>query len=1007
MLTSPTGLLRRVSACAFPSSRALLGATPRGSGWVDDALQLAVVLPVVSGTVTHPLPRGGTDFIPLLIFLFLACTPIGLTQTPNSGGQFEVKLDAGAITSLRRSNDRVNTDYVQTGRRVGDVSIRYRGKDGAWQSADTAQLARDGKGVFTTSPDGRSYKASYQIIYAPANSNTGPTGTQTTPVPVLALEIQFAIEDRAILWSLNIKNVGVQRREIDDLAIPLPITTTVASGDNQRRINVLKHSFISGYTSYVFWMRSNNIGPYLMLTPREDTKFEYWDAQRGVSSQGSGQGAGTTQGVGYRVYIHSAAAGTEAKAQGTKWRQPNTHLTLAPGDTQSYGFTLQWADNYDDVRQRLVDQGLIDVHVVPGMTLPSDLFARFALRTNQPIRAVEAEYPRDTKIESLGLKGEFHIYQVQFHRLGENRLTVRYGNKQHMFLEFFSTEPLETLIKKRAAFLAHSQHRDPSKWYNGLITDWNMESRLLLSPDNYDRIQSWRIYAVTCDDPGLGKPAYLASKNAEFPVQSEVEALDYYIKNFVWGGLQQTTSETYPYGIYGIPDWKTNRESVDPGRNGQRHLWRIYDYPHIVLLYHSMYRIAKNYPQIKTALPAAEYLRRAYGTAVAMFTVPMQIERWSAYRTGLYNELVIVNLIADLQASGLMAEAETLRGHWEQKVKTFVNGQLNLFQSEYAFDSTGFEATHALAKYAISHADAPGENKTGITPESAARFMQTQLASNIFCRGWPEPAYYLLGSDYRSGGGNSFTLSYMSQMGGWSVLDYALYSAAQPDWYLRLGYASYLSAWALMNTGTPESNYGYWYPGKENDGGAGGGFEPAPYGQTWLNQPHHRGAWYYSSEVDLGYNGALRTAATILADDPIFGRFCFGGDWRKTSGRVEVRVKDGVRRRFHAFLGKNRVHMVFDTDRFTAAQPIVLNEDLSEIRFRLESDNPAKHVAKLRVSGLAAGSYVFRAGSKTLAGIAIKDGEETMVEIPMDSQTRTRTFVISRKASDPVTHHVN
>jgi hypothetical protein len=117
-----------------------------------------------------------------------------------------------------------------------------------------------------------------------------------------------------------------------------------------------------------------------------------------------------------------------------------------------------------------------------------------------------------------------------------------------------------------------------------------MESKVLLSPDNYDRIQSWRIYAVTCDDPGLGKPAYLAAKNAEFPVQNEVEALDYYIRNFVWGGLQQTTAEPYPYAIYGIPDWKTNRESPDPGRNGQRHIWRIYDYPHIVLLYESMYR---------------------------------------------------------------------------------------------------------------------------------------------------------------------------------------------------------------------------------------------------------------------------------------------------------------------------------------------------------------------------------------------------------------------------------
>ena len=927
----------------------------------------------------------------LFVLLLLSSTPADSQST------FDLKLAAGAIVSLRRAGDSFPTEYIQNNRRLGDVSLRYRGKDGAWQSVDTTQLANDGKVALTNSGDGRTYKATYQILYAPASSNTGPNTSQNPPVPILNLDIEITIEPNTLLWSLTIKNVGAAPRQIDDLAIPLPVANSAPGAEGNRRVTILKHSLVAGYTSYMFWMRNNNIGPYLMLTPREDTKFEYWDAQRlPPTSIGNPVGQSQPTGVGYRVYIHSAAAGAEAKAQGTKWRQPNTSLKLAPGEARSYGFKLHWANDYDAVRQVLVDENLIDVHVVPGMTVPSDLSARIALRTKRTIQTVEGEFPEQTKIESLGTKGDYHFYQVTFKRLGENRLTVHYGNSKHMFLEFFSTEPLETLIKKRAAFLARSQHRDPSKWYNGLVTDWNMDSKVLLSPDNYDRIQSWRIYAVTCDDPGLGKPAYLASKNAEFPNQNEVEALDYYIKNFVWGGLQQTDSEPYPYAIYGIPDWKTNRDSIDPGRNGQRHIWRIYDYPHVVLLYHSMYRIAKNYPEIKTLLTAEQYLRRAYGTAVALFTVPMQVEHWSAYRTGLYNELVIVSLISDLETAGLTNEANTLRNHWEQKVKTFVNGQLNLFQSEYAFDSTGFEATHALARYALQIADKPGESKSGISLENAERFMRIQLASNIFCRGWPEPAYYLLGSDYRGNGGNSFTLSYMSQMGGWSVLDYALNYAPKPDWYLRLGYASYLSAWSLMNTGTPESNYGYWYPGKENDGGAGGGFEPAPYGQTWLNQPHHRGPWYYSSEVDLGFSGALRTAATILADDPIFGRFCFGGDWRATPAGIDVIPKDGLRRRFHALLNDQRVHMILDRDRYAASSPIELKEDFSQVRFRLESDNPRNHSTTLRVSGLPSGSYVLQIGQKTISNFTMGDNVESRVEVPVDAGSRKATIALIR-----------
>jgi len=34
-------------------------------------------------------------------------------------------------------------------------------------------------------------------------------------------------------------------------------------------------------------------------------------------------------------------------------------------------------------------------------------------------------------------------------------------------------------------------------------------------------------------------------------------------------------------------------------------------------------------------------------------------------------------------------------------------------------------------------------------------------------------------------------------------------------------------------------------------------------------------------EIDLGFSGALRTAATVVSDDPIFGLFAYGGDLKK------------------------------------------------------------------------------------------------------------------------------
>jgi Family of unknown function (DUF5695) len=907
------------------------------------------------------------------LLLFLAATmsvssqsagPLSATLT---NSEFELKTQTGAVVSLEQTQDPFHTEFIMPGRRLGDAFIRFRPPGGSWQSVNTADLISTA--TFAPIPDGSGCRASYAIT-----NRAGET---------LRLEMQLALEPRAVLWTVTLHNTGHQPLEIGDLAFPFPMNSSFQRGQAPTT-RVLKHSFISGYGSFMFWMRPDSVGPYLTMTPDDNTKLEYWDAPRRE----------------FRAYIFSAAAGAVAREHGTRWRQPNTSLMLAPkgksGDTQSYGFKFQWAKDYDGVRQILVNEGKVDVQVVPGMTVPTNLFAEIALRTTQPVASVEAEFPKATRVTGLGTKGDTRLYRVQFSRLGENELTVRYGRRRYLYLEFFVTEPLETLFQKRAAFIADHQVRDTNKWYNGLFCEWNMEDHVQLTPDNHDRLRGFRIYAITCDDAGLGHPAYLAAENADYPVQSQVSALDYYIQHFVWGGLQRTTNETYAYGIYGIPDWKTNRDSRDPGRNGQLHLFREYDYPHVILMYFSMYRIARYHPEIKTVLTAKDYLLRAYGTANAMFTVPHEVWKgWSAYGTGFYNELVIVDLIHALQANGLDREAETLRQFWVRKVKYFVNDHPDLFGSEYPFDSTGFETTEALAKYAMHHADRPGETNSGIPLANAEKFLNTQIAANIFCRGWLEPAYYYMGSDYRAGAGNAYTLSYMSQMGGWAVLDYALNFATNPCPYLRLGYASCLSSWALLNCGTPQSNYGYWYPGKADDGGAGGGFEPAPYGFTWLGQPHHRGAWYYACEMDLGYCGALRTAATILADDPIFGRFCYGGDWRQKDGAIEIFPKDGLRRRFHALLNQGRIDFVSDADRFPSAQPIMLKDDLSEMRFQLESDNPAPHVAQIHFSG-PAGNYTVRDQQGVLAEARLAKGQEALFGLPMSAGAKPEAFTIIR-----------
>ena len=864
------------------------------------------------------------------------------------GSPFVLEFDGVALSSLKFAGDAIPTNYVAAGQKLGHVEISWRRGGGSWQSFHSAD--------------------------AKAQGSEGTFHAQDDHGDALAVTVRLEPQKDVLRWSVSLRNLSSDPIEIGDLALPLPMHS-IAGGREPGAVSVLKHSFVSGHGSFLFWMRSNSVGPYLVMTPERETHLEYWDhtpfrprpTQTPVPGETTAQAPNTVARVGqrpaFRAYVHSAAVGEAVQAAGGRWRQPRTSVTLAPtgkaGAEREYAFQLAGAKDYEGVRQRLVDAGLIDVDVAPGMTVPSDLSTCIALRSRDRIESVVAEHPDQTTIESLGERNGRVFYRVKFNRLGENLLTLNQSGGRATRLEFFSAEPMETLIHKRAAFITKNQIRDTSKWYNGLLAEWAMDTHVQLSPDNYDRIKGWRIYEVTCDDPGLSKPAYLSSKNAEFPTPAEVEALDYYIEHFVWGGLQRTDKESYTYGIYGIPDWKQNRDSSDPGSKGKLHIWRCYDYPHIIVMYFSMYKIARDNPGLKMKLDKATYLQRAFGTALGMFTIPMEVTKWSAYRTGFYNEVVIPQLIEELDLVGKHDEASQLRTHWEKKVAFFVSGNPNLYGSEYAFDSTGFESTQAIARYALDHPQTPGT-----TPEDAKRFAETQIRANLFCRGVVEKAYYYYGSDYRAGGGDGFTLTYMSPMGGWGVLDHALRDRREPDATIRLGFASILSSWSLMNTGTRESGFGYWFPSEENDGGTGGGFEPAAYGMTWLGQAHHRGPWYYSSETDLGYCGALRAASTIVADDPVFGRFCFGGEMRGENSSLEIIPRDGVRRRLHLRTEGQQIDFELTGARFAKEQPIHWSVGQRKFLFPLETETTGSGEVQMAVAGLPAGVYKVSCGQQ-------------------------------------------
>jgi hypothetical protein len=914
----------------------------------------------------------------LLLICQLACL---LNSLPNgiaaqatdpkilTNAAFTFKTDRYGITDLTRTNDVHTTSYIRKGRVFGEVTVRYihgRKLDSLKASAaGRTTVLQNGSEVSNWSPETKRNDA-------------------------LQLAQKFSLQDNALTWQIELNNTGNGAIRIEDLAIPLLYNN--GGGENPKEIfeqRVVKHHFISGNNSFLFWERPTGLGPYLVMVPLPGTSLEYFSTNSVVASE-----RGT-----FMAYVHSDLTGNK-ETRGT-WRQPHTAVSIAANSSKTYGFKFRWANDYAGIRNILVEEGLIDVQVMPGMSIPTDLDAIIALRTNQKITSVAAEFGPLTVIKDLGEKQKgTHLYQIRFSRLGENKLTVTYGNNYKTYLEFFVTEPLETLYKKRAAFIVNSQqHTDDSKWYNGLFGVYDMKNAQLRGPDNADFFDTSRLsYVLTCDDPGLCKAPFVAAKNVAYPNQKEIDAVEYYIKHFVWGGLQRTDKETpYAYGVYGTPSWKVNRDNAtrqsntrDTNRN-KMHTWRSYDYPHIMMMYYHMYQIAKMYPGMTHYLDKAGYLERAKQTAIAYFKYPYEILPWyETYKWGCYNELLIPDLIEDLKKEGFKDDAVFLTSEWEKKVKYFLYDDKYPFRSEYAIDATAFESSHALAKYAMLNDMKPDQNlwfdknvgkwysHPSIKKEDAVDFMDRQTQANIALRGAIEPAYYYLGSDFR-GRSDSYTLSYMSQMGGWSILDYGLNFSKDPADYIRLGYQSYLSSFALINSGTAETNYGFWYPGKENDGASGWAFEPQKYATPWIQKPQGRGPWFYDGEIDLGFGGATRAAATVVTNDPIFGMVAYGGQLTAKNNLLYVIPKDGLRKKIYYRNGDQKIDIELIRDGFKSNEAVVIDPTGRTLQLTIENRTADAHELPILLKGLK-GTYEIKSAGKPARKI-ILNGEASSVNV--------------------------
>jgi len=802
----------------------------------------------------------------------------------------------------------------------------------------------------------------------------------------LVLGQEFTRQGDSIFWKVVVKNPTAEVVKVTDLGVRLPLCSVTRKVTARQNFN--RQECVNGGAAWILWTPFDGEGTGVALVPSPMTRLEFM----------------TPEGW---FYLHSRSRLDKPEYT---WRVPRTEVTLKVGEERVYEFELFMVKERSEFPKELVKRGGVDVKVAPGMTIPRGEQVRIAFNTRDAVKSVVAEHAQTSQV-ALSSQSATAV----FDRLGENRIEITCASGRTFTMDFFVTEELETVAKKRAAFIVkYQQTKDKSKWYDGLYSLYDLKLKRALSPEFLGGCHPFMVGGS--DDPSNSKPIYLSEKNVVYPNPEEIASLEYYEQNFVWGKLQRTDEEyPYPCGIYGSDNWHENRSGragdYNSGGNGRERMWRTFDYVTHIATYYNLHRIAKDNPGLVHYLDAKGYLRRAWLTAMAYFEVPYNIKmgnQWDfkgwcewAYTQGNFHERYILDLLEALEAEGWRSEAAKLRREWEKKVTYMVYENPWPFGSEMFVDRTAFESSYYVGEYALTRAMVPQEmfwydkNRSkwysyqSYPQGPKEAFMRNQLQGNLTLRGiYTTSGYNRCGTAWTDNPGSA--LEYMTQMAGTALLDHATRfaeGAAQAD-ELRWGYNSLLASWALVNCGDAESGYGYWHPGPAYDGAAAWNFMGFVRAGSFV--PGHifdRGIWTLDGEIDHGFTGGVHGSACYLVTDPVFGELAYGG--RLTSDAKAWRVVPwDLARRTLVVPQANRFELRLRQNGFVKGAEQMLARDLSSFTLTLEK-RVQLATQTIDFVNLPKGEWQVESEGKVLATFK-SNGGKTSVSFPFAANLQLR-----------------
>lgn len=779
---------------------------------------------------------------------------------------------------------------------LGDLTLRLRtGASGDWMEYSTAE-ERVPVEVLDTSTPGL------------AAADLAPTLPDEIPLDVRR---SWVVENGHLTLRFELENSTDEPVEIGALGLPMVFNNIISgrSLEEAHATNSFYDPYVGRDAGYLQVTRLNGHGPALAVVPEENTPFEAYrpllddPTDRGITFEGF-----------YEWTVHSKAYAKNEWGEAEPWN-PATSATLDPGERRTYGVQFLVADSIRGIEETLSANGRPVAVGIPGYVLPKDQRGQLFLKHDREVQSTKVEPAGALTLEERPpTEHGWQTYSVRGQTWGRARLTVTYEDGLTQSIHYKVIKAEQQVLDDLGQFLTTEQWferpNDPFNRSPSVISyDYGTGRQVTEDP------RAW--IAGLSDEGGAGSWVAAIMKQLVRPDPGEVDKLDRFVDETVWGGIQYSEGER-KYGVrkslfYYEPEEMpagTYSDSVEYGgwtswnREEARSVGRSYNYPHVAAAYWVLYRLARNHEGLVTRHPWEWYLRRAQETSEAV------VEHAPGYAEfGLMEGTVFLKILRDVQREGWTARAQSLEAAMKGRAEIWKEEAFP-FGSEMPWDSTGQEEVYAWCRYFGF------DQKADVTLRAILGYMPTvpHWGYNGSARRYWDFIY--AGKLQRL---ERQLHHYGSGLNAIPVL--TEYRNNPADTYLlRVGYGGVMGAISNVT----------------RDGFAPSGFHAFP---STLRIDH------YSGDNGPGIFGHTVNTGTYVVEHPEFGWLAFGGNRTLEGDWVRVKPLDSSRSR--VYLASMGAWLTLEAGRF---EEVALNPSAGTVRVTLSPATEYTPTARLRVT---------------------------------------------------------